>query len=155
MGSSSESSMIRDIWYHHDHDGIVEKHKHVQTWSLKKRSYTKKGTPVETRQVQVNQSYESHARQLDAKFNDSPEDEGRVLRKLKSFGHDGKVAGLVCGSFGECSSHIHQLAIKISKHQAVKLRTGTVEDMSYVRARCEKSIKNLWGLKFTEDGLAC
>ena len=99
--------------------------------------------PVEARQNQVNTEYYRHARELDAKF----QTDGKVENRLKSYGKDGTVGGLVCGAFGECSSHMHQLATLVSKHQTAIQASGLHEDEArYLRAKNERSIKNLWGL---------
>jgi hypothetical protein len=99
--------------------------------------------PVETRQQQVNTQYYRHARELDTKF----QTEGKLENRLRSYGNDGTVGGLVCGAFGECSSHMHQLATFVSKHQTAIQATGMHDDeVKYMRAKIEKSVKNLWGL---------
>ena len=114
-----------------------------------KRNQQGCSNPVELRQQQVNTEYHSHAQNLDVKYNTAPDMRGRVTKKLNSFGKDGKVAGLVCGSFGECSTHVHQLALLVSKHEANNQAMYVSNQQSEIKilmAKSMKAIKNLWGL---------
>ena len=76
---------------------------------------------------------------------------GPIEEELYRYGHNGKVAGMVVGNYGECSDNIHQLVRFISKHEALKqfyYDDPTVTDRNQVRGLCEKKLVNLWGLTF-------
>ena len=62
--------------------------------------------------------YYRHVRELDVKF----QTDGKVENRLKAFGKDGTDGGVVCGAFGEYSSHMHRLDTFVSKNQTAKMK---------------------------------
>jgi hypothetical protein len=118
-----------------------------------KEKWRKTPSPVNHRQDQVNQQYHRAAKTLDRKFNGATNasQHGPIEEELYRYGHNGKVAGMVVGNYGECSDNIHQLVRFISKHEALKqfyYDDPTVTDRNQVRGLCEKKLVNLWGLTF-------
>ena len=108
--------------------------------------------PTDKRQGQVNTEYHKAAKDLDRNFNGTGlNQQGPVREELLKYGHNGKVAGLVVGNYGECSTALRQLATFVAKYEALKhshYADASVEERSKVRSRCEKKIVNLWGLTF-------
>jgi hypothetical protein len=103
-------------------------------------------SPTESRQSQVNTEYHKSAKDIDRKFNGTAQSQqGPVHEELLKYGHQGKVAGLVFGNYGEGSAHLRQLATFVAKHEALKqshYSNALEEERAKVRARCEKKIIN-------------
>ena len=109
----------------------------------KKKNYKTK--PVDTRQERVNSDYHKHAKDLDNKYNN----DDRIMKKLDSFGNEGRVAGLVIGAFGEMSDHMNQLALFISKREAEnrsQQMNMDIHKIKQLQSRILKSLKISWGL---------
>jgi len=77
------------------------------------------GLIVTNRGNLVNTQYHQVAKKLDSDFNGTRDGElGPVTRKLRSYGGDGTVRGLVCGAYGEFSPDVLTLRNMISSHAA-------------------------------------
>ena len=75
--------------------------------------------PVDKRQHKVHLDYHWHARAIDKKFNNTPQDTvGPVEARMNSF------EGLVVGAFEEGSSHLHHLIEQYADTAANRLWRG-------------------------------
>mmetsp|Transcript_44298 Transcript_44298/g.56729 ORF Transcript_44298/g.56729 Transcript_44298/m.56729 type:complete len:222 (+) Transcript_44298:3441-4106(+) len=73
---------------------------------------------VATRQEQVNRDYHAAAKKLDAARGTPPDTIGPIELEMNTYGHDGKVLGLVLGAYGEFSQGVYELADLIATKRA-------------------------------------
>lgn len=75
---------------------------------------------VNNREEKVNTDYYTHATTIDSIYNNTPNNTpGPVQQELRRYGKNGKVIGLIIGSFGDCSRSIHELIKLISRENAL------------------------------------
>jgi hypothetical protein len=75
---------------------------------------------VNNREEKVNTDYYAHATTIDSIYNNTPNNTpGPVQQELRRYGKNGKVIGLIIGSFGDCSRSIHELIKLISRENAL------------------------------------
>ena len=75
---------------------------------------------VNNREEKVNADYYAHATTIDSIYNNTPNNTpGPVQQELRRYGKNGKVIGLIIGSFGDCSRSIHELIKLISRENAL------------------------------------
>lgn len=107
-------------------------------------------TYLQMREDKVDRDYYTSANDLDSRFNGTVEGTiGPIYGKLRNYGRNGRVAGLIFGAFGELSKNVYDLIDFISGRYAqmqARVIDASYSSMADLKAKKTKKLCMEWGL---------